>query len=215
MNSTTDAENDRLLHRLLFFTDAVFAIVLTLLVLELRPPESVGVGGLFARLGDMFGKLLAFVLSVSVVGVFWTAHLLTLRRLARFDWSIAWANLFYLFPVCLIPFVSALMGEGAFGGEAWVLYSCDLIGASSAMVVMWLIASRDGGRLLSGLAAGERLYRALRAASPGLAFGLGLIALYSGMPMISQFCFLFIPLIFVIVELLFKPRQRRGPSPTE
>src|SRR5438477_258644 len=94
---------ERMLHRTLFFSDAVFAIVLTLLALELRPPAlSEGLRGM-AALQAMSGRILAFALSFGLIAVFWAAHMNTTRRLLRFDWLVAIANLLFLFCVCLLP----------------------------------------------------------------------------------------------------------------
>ena len=79
----------RLLHRLLFFTDAVFAIVMTLLVLELRPPEGATLAAQMHGLAELTPRLFAFALSFTIVGIFWIAYLSTTRQLARFDWASA------------------------------------------------------------------------------------------------------------------------------
>ena len=73
------------LHRMVFFSDAVFAIILTLLALELRAPLDVAPGGLFEALGKLTPHFIAFAMSFAIVSVFWIAHLSTLRRLVHFD----------------------------------------------------------------------------------------------------------------------------------
>jgi uncharacterized membrane protein len=209
------AADDRLLHRLLFFTDAVFAIVLTLLVLELRPPEAhqaATMGDALAGMGDHFTS---FGMSFALVAVFWAAHMNTLRRLSHFDWPTAWANFALLAPVCLMPFASSLLGEGRFGPGAWGVYAWVMIAASAANMVLWLTASRQGGRLMGGISGRERFYRAFRAAAPGLAFAIGLAALQVEQLRIAQFCWLMIPPLFLLAEWFVKPRAPKAPSPAE
>ena len=188
---------ERLLHRLLFFTDAVFAIVLTLLVLELRPPGEGSEGGLGPR-------LFAFALSFAIIGVFWLAHMATTRRLARFDWPTSVANLVFLFPICLIPFVSAWVGRTGLGSVGWIAYSLVLIATSVANMLLVLVQSREGGRLLAGgITARERAYRLGRSASPGLAFLVGLIGASAGYPLGAAFCWALIPVFMLLVRLAF------------
>lgn len=192
---------ERLLHRLLFFTDAVFAIVLTLLVLELRPPEGAGEGGLGSR-------LFAFALSFAIIGVFWVAHMVTTRRLARFDWPTAIANLVFLFPVCLIPFVSAWVGRSALGAASWTAYALVLIATSLANMLLLLVQSRDGGRLMQGgITPRERAYRLARAAAPGLAFAVGLAGVQTGFAAAAAFCWVLIPLFMTVARWTLGPKK--------
>ncbi|MBW8816144.1 MAG: DUF1211 domain-containing protein [Caulobacterales bacterium] len=202
--------DERLLHRMLFFTDAVFAIVLTLLVLELRPPEAVGMAAQLHALGEMAPKLFAFALSFAIIAIFWVAHMSTTRLLAHFDWPTAAANLCFLFPVCLVPFVSAWLGEGLGTTIAWEAYAMVMIATSAGNVAMVWLSSRKGGRLLAGgLPPGERLYRASRAASPGLAFLVGLVLLALGQVRWAQFCWVLIPIFLWVRERLHARYLRR------
>lgn len=209
-----DAELDqRLLHRLVFFTDAVFAIVLTLLVLELRPPESHGGSGGAEAFGEMGPHFLAFFMSFALIGVFWAAHLNTTRRLVRFDWPTALVNLMFLFPICLIPFASAWFGQGPGDTFVWSVYCGVLVACSLANVILLLTISRGGGRLLAGGMSGQELaYRVARAASPGVAFGTGLVLLANGQIQLAYFCWVLIPVAFGATELL-RPRTKLAPAP--
>src|SRR5207244_9250618 len=106
------------------------------------------------------------------------AHMNTMRNLIRFDWPVAVANLAFLLPVCLIPYGTAWIGVDLPGDFAWGLYSWILVASSACNVVLVMTAYRGGGRLIDGGAdRRERLYRMVRAAAPGLAFGAGLLSL--------------------------------------
>jgi uncharacterized membrane protein len=197
--------DERLLHRLLFFTDAVFAIVMTLLVLELRPPAD-GAGLL-----SMAGRFFSFGMSFTILGIFWLAHMSTTRRLAAFDWPTATANLAFLLPICLIPFVSAWIGERTGGGVAWTAYAAVMIATSLANVGLVLVQSRGGGRLIEGGMSGrERLYRAARASSAGLAFAVGLIGPASGHVVVAQFCWVLIPVFLLLFRRTLGRRAEAG-----
>jgi uncharacterized membrane protein len=204
-------EDDRLLHRLLFFTDAVFAIVLTLLVLELRPPEAKNAAELIHGLAEMINHFIAFMTSFALVSVFWLAHMNTMRRLSHFDWPTAIANLAFLLPVCLLPFASSLVGEARFGMVAWRFYCWTLIGASAAMMALTLVVHRGKGHLVGGVTPRERLYRVLRAASPGIAFAVSLVATEYQLRVLGLLSPLLIPVQFLIAERFVKPRP--GPKP--
>jgi len=193
---------ERLLHRLLFFTDAVFAIVLTLLVLELRPPLHDPRG-----LAALAGPFAAMALSFAVISIFWVAHMATTRLLVHFDWPAAIANLVFLFCICLIPTVSIWVGENLVSGDGWAAYCGVLVATSLANAVLVLVQSRGGGRLMQGgVTRRERLYRLGRALSPGVAFGIGLIGLAAGEVRLAQFCWLLIPLFVRLCEWTLKPK---------
>src|SRR5258708_3498827 len=121
-----ETTEERMLHRSLFFTDAVFAIVLTIMVLELHPPPFDSPLGDGAALRGMASHLFAFALSFAVIAIFWLAHLNTVRRQVHFDWAATVANLVFLFPVCLIPFATAWYGRGLANPFPWGLY-CSLM----------------------------------------------------------------------------------------
>lgn len=207
----SDAQlDDRLLHRMLFFTDAVFAIVLTLLVLELRPPELSGSHGAAQAFAEMGPHFLAFFMSFALISILWTAHINMTRRLIHFDWPTAWANLLFLFPVCLIPFASAWFGKGLGVAFVWAVYCWVLLATSAASVVMVLVMTRGRGRLMAGgTTRHELVYRLVRAATPGIAFGVGLIGTANGQFRLAYFCWALIPILFASAELL-RPREPKA-----
>ncbi|MDQ0465674.1 putative membrane protein [Caulobacter ginsengisoli] len=202
-----DDSEHRLVHRLLFFTDAVFAIAMTLLVLELKPPVAESGPDLVAALRGMTGHFIAFTMSFALAGVFWIAHMNTLRRLEHFDWPTVWANLVFLFAVTLIPFSSALLGEAGPGAAAWQVYSAQMVFTSAATTLLLLVASRDGGRLMDGMTGRERAYRTVRAASPGIAFAAGFGLAAAGYIGLAHLCWVLIPVIFWIAHVTLGPRK--------
>jgi len=210
MTNDDDQLDDRLLHRMLFFTDAVFAIVLTLLVLELRPPELSGPHGAANAFAEMGSHFLAFFMSFALIGILWAAHMNMTRRLIHFDWPSAWANLLFLFPVCLIPFASAWFGKGLGVAFVWEVYCWVLVATSAASVVLVLVITRGQGRLMAGgTTRRELVYRLVRAATPGIAFGVGLIGLAYGQLRLAYFCWALIPILFASSTLL-RPHEPKA-----
>ncbi|HEY8571320.1 TMEM175 family protein [Phenylobacterium sp.] len=201
-----DELDDRLQHRMLFFTDAVFAIVLTILVLELKPPESwpEATPETLLHAAPHIG---AFIFSFFIGAVFWAAHMNITRGLLRFDWLTAIANLGALLPVCLLPYATAWIGADLGGAFAWSIYCWVMVAISIGNLGLVLVAYRGGGRLIQGGAPkGELAYRLARAAAPGIAFGVGLILLASGLVTLAHFCALLIPLVFLAAGRFLRPK---------
>lgn len=205
--------DDRVLSRLLFFSDAVFAIVLTLLVLELRVPAAHGAQAMAQALIALAPHFIAFGASFALTTIFWAAHLAIMRRLQHFDWPVVWANALLLLVIALMPFASALLGEGTAFAVSWQVYCVVLIAASLAQTLLVLVVMRDGGRLIGGASLREILWRTLRALSPGIAFAAGLVLVIRGQYALSAVCGLLIPVILVVSNVLFGPRRSRPAEP--
>jgi uncharacterized membrane protein len=170
----------RLVDRMVFFSDAVFAIVLTLLVLELRPPLTPWLDDVALAKGlveETLRHFISFAISFALVSIFWAAHLRMTRRLIQFDWWVAMINLVFLFTIGLMPFVSSLLGEHMASPLAMQVYAGALVIASVTQSILWLAITRGGGRLMGGVEGRELFVGLLRAISPGIVFGvvLGLI----------------------------------------
>lgn len=205
--------DERLLNRVIFFTDAVFAIVMTLMILDLKPPAFASLTGNDEALRGMVGHFFALAMSFVVIGVFWIAHLATTRRLRHFDWPTASANLVFMFPVCLIPFATAWWGRDLNAPFPWGMYCGIMVASSLGNLVLVLTVSRGGGRLMGGISSRERLYRAARAISPGIAFGAGIGLLAMHHLHLSQFCFLLIPVQILAYRRFLEPKPAKtGPS---
>jgi uncharacterized membrane protein len=198
----------RLLERMLFFSDAVFAIVLTLLVLDLRLPVGVTDAGLFRGVLQMEPKLVAFAITFALVAVFWMAHVSLTRRINAFDWLVAWVNLLFLFTIALTPFFSTLLGEFGVFGNAWRLYCLALVAVGSAQCVLFLVVYRGKGRLVGGVGRREFWHRLIRAASPATSFALVLALSLAGFTRISVILsFLMVPAIMVLVRFSLSRRR--------
>jgi uncharacterized membrane protein len=198
--------DERLLNRVIFFTDAVFAIVLTLMVLDLRPPPFNSPLGNRAQMLSMAGHFFAMAMSFWVIGVFWIAHLATTRRLRHFDWLTAVANLIFMFPICLLPFATAWWGQDLSAPFPWGMYCAIMMVCSAANLGLVAAVTRDKGRLMGGITPRDRLYRIVRAASPGVAFGVSLALLGAHQLSLSQFAWLLIPVQIFVYERTLKPK---------
>ncbi|WP_340265899.1 TMEM175 family protein [Sphingobium mellinum] len=104
--------------RLEAFTDGVVAIIITIMVLELKVPRD----GTLDALSDSLPILLAYVLSFINVGLYWNNHHHLLHATERIDGKVLWANLFLLFWLSLVPFVIRWLDESGFSPMATAAY---------------------------------------------------------------------------------------------
>ncbi len=119
--------------RLEAFSDGVIAIIITIMVLELKPPH----GGELADLATLWPRLLSYVLSFIFVGIYWNNHHHLLQAAKHVDGRVLWANLHLLFWLSLIPFVTDWMGENHFGALPVASYGFTLLACGGAY---WLLA---------------------------------------------------------------------------
>jgi uncharacterized membrane protein len=111
---TEGNRGQRELDRLAFFSDAIFAIVMTLLVLEIRVPEvppDLAAAEVPAAVLALWPKFFSYVLSFLVIGTYWIAHHQTFRYVTSYDRTLQWLNLLFLLSISFIPFPTALLGE--------------------------------------------------------------------------------------------------------
>ncbi len=143
--------------RIVAFSDGVFAIAITLLVLALDVPEHLGGESLSDALWDQRENLLAYALSFAVIGRFWVVHHRFFSAVTAFDGRLLALNIFYLAWIVLIPFSSQVIGDH--GGEtpSVVLYAVNLSGVM--LTGMWMAADARGAGLTSIDAAAHREQR--------------------------------------------------------
>ena len=124
--------------RLEAFSDGVIAVIITIMVLEMKPPH----GTDFASLVPLWPVFLAYVLSYIYVGIYWNNHHHLMHAVHRVNGSILWANLHLLFWLSLIPFVTGWMSENHFASLTVALYGFVLLmsGLSFVMLTQCLVA---------------------------------------------------------------------------
>jgi uncharacterized membrane protein len=118
--------------RLEVFSDGVLAIIITIMVLEIRPPHGAALGDL----RPLLPVFLSYVLSFVFLGIYWTNHHHLLYVTHRVSGAILWANLHLLFWLSLVPFVTGWMGETRFAPGPTALYGVILLLAGFAYLVL-------------------------------------------------------------------------------
>jgi uncharacterized membrane protein len=181
-------------HRLLGMTDGVIAIIITIMVLELKTPQ----GHDLAALVEDWPVFLAYVLSFVYVAIYWNNHHHYFHLVQRVDGALLWANLHLLFWLSLVPFATAWMGESGFAPVPVALYGVALFMPAVAWRIMQgFIIRADGGRAASPL--GALLARDGKAAISPLFYAAG-IGLAFVAPWASLLCYLAVALMWVVPD---------------
>jgi uncharacterized membrane protein len=158
-------------NRLEAFSDGVFAIIITIMVLELKVPHDGQLSALFA----LWPIFLSYVLSFVFLGIYWNNHHHMLHAVGHITGRNLWANLHLLFWLSLVPFVTGWMGENHFAPLPVALYGLILLCAACAYLVLQRSLIKSGGpdcRLARAVGNRwkENLSPTLYAAAIGLAF---------------------------------------------
>jgi uncharacterized membrane protein len=118
--------------RLEAFSDGVLAIIITIMVLELKVPHDASL----AAIQELWPVILGYVLSFVYVGIYWNNHHHMLHAITRVNGRILWANLHLLFWLSLIPFVTGWIGENHFAPVPVAFYGLVLLGAAIAYYIL-------------------------------------------------------------------------------
>jgi uncharacterized membrane protein len=164
--------------RLEAFSDGVLAIVITVMVLEMKVPH----GTDFQALQAVLPVFLSYVLSFVYIGIYWNNHHHLFQAVKQINGSVLWANLHLLFWLSLFPFVTGWMGENHFATATVALYGVVLIMAATAyfILVRVLLAGHAPDSVLARAIGSDfkgRISVVIYAAGIGLAFANAWIGL--------------------------------------
>ncbi|NIJ07047.1 putative membrane protein [Sphingomonas vulcanisoli] len=202
----------KLLERLVFFSDAVFAIAITLLVVELNVPHVAPGPDATQRalqaLASETPKFAGFFVSFLVIGAFWNAHHRVFGLLARHDPHLVWANLHLLMMIAFLPFATAFMSENVEQSFPNIFYSCCLIVIALLQIRLFRLALRAENRLpeVSDAQVAAIMRRSL---SVPIAAGIAIVGCFFW-PRVSMFGFLAVP---VLVRILGRERPPQSLAP--
>jgi TMEM175 potassium channel family protein len=138
-------EDTRGLDRIIFFSDAVFAIVMTLLILDISVPDipqDSATAELPGRVLDLWPEFFSYTLSFLVIGTYWMAHHGTFGYFRSYDRMLMWLNLLFLLSISFVPFPTALLGE--YGEQQFpvVLYALSLAIPRLLLALVWWYATK-------------------------------------------------------------------------
>ena len=140
-------EDTRGLDRIIFFSDAIFAIVMTLLILDISVPDipqDSAAAELPALVLDLWPKFFSYALSFMVIGTYWMAHHGTFRYFSSYDRMLMLLNLLFLLSISFVPFPTALLGEYGEQQFAVALYALSLaVPRLLLALVSWYATKRN------------------------------------------------------------------------
>jgi uncharacterized membrane protein len=193
------------------FSDGVFAIAITLLVLEIGVPES-GFEDLWKGIADQWPSYLAYATSFITIGGIWMAHHAIFRRLASADGMVMRLNILLLMLVSFLPFPTKLIAEAidkTTGAEraAVIFYGLVLLAISAVTSALWryVAAHRD---LLEPEVSDEEVSTITKLATPNIGFYVAVVLLAFIAPQAAAFGYLLIAVI-----ALFRQHGDSRPAP--
>jgi TMEM175 potassium channel family protein len=133
-------------NRIEALTDGVFAVAMTLLVLDIKVPElqqPLATAGLPLKLLSLWPKFLSYTISFVILGVYWVGHHVQLSFIRRADRPLLWINILFLLWVALVPFSTALLSEYATTRIAIAIYGANLIAIGLTLALHWWYATTE------------------------------------------------------------------------
>lgn len=196
-------------NRLEAFSDGVLAIIITIMVLEMKVPH----GESFADLVPVMPVFLSYILSFVYVGIYWNNHHHLLHTAHRVTGCILWANLHLLFWLSLFPFATGWMGENHFAPAPTALYGGVLFMAGVAYLLLQ-------GAIVAGEGGGSILKQALGCDGKGklsvLGYGLAVVAAF-WMAWLAQLLYVAVALMWLIpdrrIERSIEQQDNRKGNP--
>jgi len=161
--------------RVLALSDGVFAIIITLLVLEIHVPELTQGQSLTEALAEVRPSFNAFVVTFILTGMYWVGHRDLFALIRRTDRGLVWLNILYLLPVCLLPFGASLLGPYGREPTALHIYGLVLLAISVMRVVIWWYATSRPHLLWQRLDDRQRRAGLALAVFPGLIYLLAIL----------------------------------------
>ena len=195
-----ESESGLSFERVVFFSDAVFAIVITLLVLELKVPHITEHtdSALRHALVELFPRVMGFVVSFLIIGLMWTEHHRIFRYIDNYNAGLLWRNLLLLLCVSFVPFPTALFSENFWSQTAFILYTGSFGAVATAKLWIWRHAAASG---LLKKDVGPEIEKRIGRRSWAVPLGCALaIALSFISVMVAPIGFVFIPLFARVLD---------------
>jgi uncharacterized membrane protein len=188
------------LERFIFLSDGVFAICITLLIIEIKVPElSMPTDALLWKsLSQMSLRFLGFLISFGIVGHYWSVHHRIFGYVVKYTTTLLWLNLGYLFTVVLLPFSSAFLGEyGSYNNLKipYAVYTFNMCLTGFMNCWLWRYVSNPKRRMLSRIISPARIRLGLyRSLVIPVVFIISFLV-YFILPVFSKFILLLIPMM--------------------
>lgn len=205
-------KNEFQIERIALFSDAVFAIAITLLVIELKIPELHGPltdQHLLGIIGQqLVAKFIGVIVSFLVIAMYWINHHLLFGYLESYNKRLLWANIYFLFTIVLMPFSSG------FYSEYWMsplitpvaFYTMNLVGSGLLLIRLWSIVTNPKNNLCHTYPSREKIrFHKMRSLVAPLIFGVSLIVAFFN-PVYSYYIPLAIPLVLFFIKRYYRKK---------
>ena len=204
------------LERLILFSDAVFAIAITLLVIEIKIPEiqekPVTDNAVLHKLAELIPKFVGFLVSFLLIGQYWIVHHRMFSFVINFTDRLIWLNILFLFAIALMPFSTGFYSEYVLRGVVTpvIFYTANIALLGLANFLMWRYLSNQKNNLTENLTPALAKYFSLRALTvPTIFVIFSFVYLYN--PTIAFFIPILIPFI---MRLIFNPMKKKITNPS-
>jgi uncharacterized membrane protein len=204
--SLGQSRNRQELNRLLALSDGVFAIAITLLVLQLTVPEVSGgalAGELTAQLFAAIPKVVTYAIGFAVIALFWVGHRRTFLVIVKTDGVLTVLNLAFLLCIAFMPYPISILGLYGNTAVAVVFYTLTLALAGTVNLVMWLYAAIDHRLIDPGVSSRVIVHHALRAATAPVVFLLS-IPVASWSPTAAEVSWASIMVLMLVLRGVFR-----------
>ena len=204
------------LERLILFSDAVFAIAITLLVIEIKIPEihekPVTENAVLHKLAELIPKFVGFLVSFLLIGQYWIVHHRMFSFVINFTDRLIWLNILFLFAIALMPFSTGFYSEYVLRGVVTpvIFYTANIALLGLANFLMWRYLSNQKNNSTENLTPALAKYFSLRALTVPVIFVIfSFVYLYK--PMIAFFIPILIPFI---MRIIFNPMKKKITNPS-
>jgi uncharacterized membrane protein len=195
--------------RVLALSDGVFAVIITLLVLEIHVPELTRGQSLNQALGEVQPSLTAFVISFVLAAMYWVSHRDLFALIRRTDRGLVWLNILFLLPLCLLPFAAGMIGRYDREPVALRIYGLVLVVIAVMRVVIWLYATNRPHLLWRRLDDRQRRAGLAVGVLPGLVYLLAFLVARSA-PEVSLLIYAGLPVLYFLSITVLRSGRKRS-----
>lgn len=153
MSDHSELKKEFQIERMILFTDAVFAIAITLLIIEIKAPE-IHEGMMFKKmieqLLNLIPKFIGFIISFFVIAIYWRSHHRMFSFIKDYDDKLIWLNFFFLFSIILMPFSSAYYSDNTMYSLPFWFYSLNIAFTGLLNYTMLAYIIKHRGRISDG-----------------------------------------------------------------
>jgi uncharacterized membrane protein len=191
MTTLTDAKTP---HRLEAFSDGVLAIIITIMVLELRAPS----GHSFSDWNGLFPKLIAYLASFIFLSIYWNNHHHLMRATKQISGGVMWANMHLLFWLSLIPIVTSWIGEdyNYLHTSPVIAYGIVAFMAAAAFAILVQVIKH----LEPNIVVAEGIKRDKKGLLSNVIYAVGMLLAVFGLPLLGIACYLSVSVMWLIPD---------------